>query len=62
MLAHLLTKRFAFARSSAYKNCAVPVGGSEAAKEFYEYAHVYLDKIIADLKRVELWDSSGQRK
>ena len=62
MLAHLLTKRFAFARSAAYRNCAVPVGGTEAATLFYEYAHVYLDKIVADLKRVGLWDSSGQRK
>ena len=62
MLAHLLTKRYQFARSSAYNNCAVPVGGTEAAPLFYEYAHVYIDKIVADLKRVGLWDSSGQRK
>ena len=62
MLAHLLTKRFRFHRDPEYNNCAVPVGGTEAASLFYQYAHVYVDKIVADLKRIGLWDSSGQRK
>ena len=62
MLAHLLTIKYRFARSTEYNGCAVPVGGTEASSFFYQYAHTYVDKVVADLKRIGLWDSSGQRK
>ena len=59
MLGHLITKRFEFRRSQEWGNIAVPVGGSEAAPLYNEYMHVYLEKIVADLKRLGVWDSSS---
>ena len=60
MLAHLRTKKFEFRSLSEYNGYYGPVGGTENAALFYEYMHVYLDKIRADLKRIGMWsmDSS----
>ena len=62
MLAHLITIKYQFKLDKEHNNFAVPVGGTEANRLFYQYAHVYVDKIVVDLKRIGLWDSSGQRK
>ena len=59
MVAHLITKQYKVERSSEYKSLVVPIGGSEAYKMFYEYIHVYIDKLEKDLKKLGLWDPSG---